>query len=325
MKLDINLFGKLEKIRKSINAQKPNLGVFRENRQSYSKNPFEVELLEKGDIELSAIQIEKEISYPAGLIALGNTQATLYIGNPSYKLEKFLMETKEEPNVTHPKVHVCDCQTLDQMRKNNRFNRYGVNQRNINGYKIQPTEIFSNKLITKSINPKDYTDGMKKALSYCDQEIEEGKMKVKLQICKNCLKFLNYKGYEDCPRDERKNIFENFNLNEFIENYKYIFRCLPLYNDNNFPDAEYTPDWAKVSEQFRRNANWICTSCQVDLSKKRGLLHVHHIDGNKGNNRPSNLEVLCAICHSKKPYHSNMFIKKEEKEIIQNFRNDQDL
>lgn len=35
-----------------------------------------------------------------------------------------------------------------------------------------------------------------------------------------------------------------------------------------------------------------CGYCEM-----KGSLHVHHIDGNRENNDPSNLVVLCANCH----------------------------
>ena len=325
MKLDINLFGELERIRKSINAQKANVGIFREKKQSFSKNPFEIELLEKGDLELSGTELEENVVYPAGLAAIGNTQVTLHILQAIINIETFLEETKEEPTSSTPKIHVCDCRTLQQMRERGRYNRYIATQRQFNGYTLQPSDRKTKELLINAISAENYSEGMKKALTFFKDDNETGKMKMKLQICKNCLDFLNYEEFSDSPRSKKNDIFESFDLENFFENYKHIFRCLPLYNEKNFPEGDYTSDWAKISEEFRRNANWTCSCCQVQLSKRRGLLHVHHKDGIRGNNKPSNLEVLCAICHSKKPYHSSMFIKKEEKENIHNFRNEQDL
>ena len=43
------------------------------------------------------------------------------------------------------------------------------------------------------------------------------------------------------------------------------------------------------------------------LKDNKGFLHVHHKDGIKGNNKPSNLEVLCMLCHREKPFHQKNY------------------
>ena len=56
-------------------------------------------------------------------------------------------------------------------------------------------------------------------------------------------------------------------------------------------------------KQFRENGKWEYTHRRVAEKKVGGKIYpgreVHHIDGNKNNNRPSNLTVLKKSDHSK--------------------------
>lgn len=72
---------------------------------------------------------------------------------------------------------------------------------------------------------------------------------------------------------------------------------------DSHPVNDYTPDWSVVSANYRKEQNYICENCGVDLSSERRLLHVHHKNRDKGDNRKKNLVALCAICHKTQPYH----------------------
>jgi hypothetical protein len=58
----------------------------------------------------------------------------------------------------------------------------------------------------------------------------------------------------------------------------------------------YSADWSKVATHIKDARHWRCESCKFELAGS-SLLMVHHIDRNKTNNEPGNLQVLCAICH----------------------------
>lgn len=62
----------------------------------------------------------------------------------------------------------------------------------------------------------------------------------------------------------------------------------------------YTKDWWKISVVIRDKAGYKCEKCGKDLSQMnlRPFLHVHHRDGNKLDNRRSNLQTLCIECHA---------------------------
>ena len=294
MKLNKDIFQDLEDLRKSIGASKPNIIDLRSVKHSIRNNPIEIQLEEKGQVLLSADEVEKYLSFPAGLATIGNTQVTLHIYQPFEDEEELSL-----PLPRGPKYHISDCETLIQMRKKNRFNRYVTTSKPTGMFIVQPYDRETN--------------------------IRGEEMESSLGVCKVCLKNLNYKRYDEADRVTKNVIFSNFQLDEFFDNFKPIFRTLPLYNKENFPEGNYTKDWARISEETRDKAKWICSSCKVNLYKNRGLLHVHHRDGNRGNNKPSNLEVLCSLCHREKPFHQNMHIKKLEIEKIHLLRREQNI
>ena len=64
----------------------------------------------------------------------------------------------------------------------------------------------------------------------------------------------------------------------------------------------YTLDWQQISREFRKEKEYTCESCgiQIDEPSDRRFIHVHHRSGNKLNNRRNNLECLCVLCHANK-------------------------
>ena len=114
-------------------------------------------------------------------------------------------------------------------------------------------------------------------------------------------------------------VFQGFNIPEFFEHYSSYFEHKP--NLEIDPTKGYTDDWDEVSLKFREQANWKCQDCSVDLSKDRELLHCHHINGVKSDNRSENLQVVCVECHSKKPDHGHMTVTLHNRQRLQQLRN----
>lgn len=55
--------------------------------------------------------------------------------------------------------------------------------------------------------------------------------------------------------------------------------------------------------EIRKRDRYVCQRCGVGQNGKTH--HVHHINGDKADNRPENLVTLCASCHSKATYAQN--------------------
>lgn len=78
--------------------------------------------------------------------------------------------------------------------------------------------------------------------------------------------------------------------------------------------------WSEISTTLRESSHWRCSECSVYLGDNKGLLHVHHKNGNKGDNRKGNLAVLCKECHSKQPNHAHLKLSPQEQKIIDDSR-----
>lgn len=62
----------------------------------------------------------------------------------------------------------------------------------------------------------------------------------------------------------------------------------------------YTKDWEEISQHYREERNFTCEQCGIHIEEMsdRFYMHVHHVNGNKADNRPANMKCLCIRCHS---------------------------
>lgn len=62
----------------------------------------------------------------------------------------------------------------------------------------------------------------------------------------------------------------------------------------------YVKNWPQISEAKRALENYTCEQCgyQANNAFDRRFIQVHHIDGNKLNNKKENLKCLCIRCHA---------------------------
>ncbi|WP_305813707.1 HNH endonuclease [Photobacterium leiognathi] len=192
-------------------------------------------------------------------------------------------------NGTSARFHVSDCSTLQGMRASGRFERYVVTN-NTSGEFLVDT-------------------------SY-------GEKKARLKVCQNCLRKLNYKGCNTTTNIT--SIVQSFNMAEFFATYSSFFPHMPSRRAET-AESGYSDDWSKISSHYRVEKNFECEECKVNMRSNRALLHVHHVNGVKSDNRPSNLRALCIDCHSKQPMHEHMALSHRERQTINDLRKQQGL
>lgn len=246
----------------------------------------------KFDDELSrGIEIAiEDLEQNQGLLSVRGRQVVLFIPDHGKSFENAVSDPGKGR-----RFHIADCKTLDDMRNKKRFERYKVT-----------TDL-------SGLFPIYGTDGFG----------QSAEADVALHACKNCLKKLNYKG-ADNSWTKCAELSASLDLAEFFSTYSSLFRNLPRQMQEK-TKAGYTDDWTSVSQQIRKQASYICEECGVDLSSAKRLLHVHHVNGVKSDNSPSNLKPLCADCHRKEPYHEHMHVRHEETVQINHLRREQGL
>lgn len=169
------------------------------------------------------------------------------------------------------KFHIGWCKTLEKKTNDGTYAKYVVSTRTDGLFLVN---IISNNQIAK-------------------------KAEFPLKVCKNCLRKLNYKNYKNVSPEEQNNIYGNFSLEEFFSIYGNThFNIEPEYTDQGAPENVYSENWNNISKTLKKLKRYKCDSCGISFINHPQEIHVHHIDGNKSNNNPSNLKVLCFDCHA---------------------------
>lgn len=249
--------------------------------QSINAKDMEVDdQLESG---LTNVDLD-EIESIAGLLSYKGRQILLYIPDQGRNIRDALEDAEKGR-----RFHVAECRTIETMRREGRFERF---------------TIITDLSGVFPVSGWDQLSGL-----------VEGR--AELKVCRNCLSFLNYRGYRS-EQGWRRDIAVSFSIDAFFKTYSTQFRHLPKKGTDR--SAGYAADWDGISRRFRESKSWTCEICHVDLGQYPRLLHTHHRDGNKRNNVLSNLQALCIDCHRKQFMHESMAVKKADMVQIQRLR-----
>lgn len=182
--------------------------------------------------------------------------------------------------VRMPKYHLANCQVLEKMRRNSRFGRYVVANRDTGEFQVN--------------------------IIGSDKENQT----VKLNVCQSCLDRIHWHGFslQGMTSGERWCRVTDFSLTDFFTEYpRDLIATRPLHTSMTAPLNDYPKNWGELSKSIRQKRGLRCESCEKTFSQDDSrFLHVHHRNGLKNDNRSANLAVLCIACHAQQPEHGHL-------------------
>lgn len=250
----------------------------------------------KYDVVVDELRVGKDVSLEeidvtSKLLNFKGRHVLLYIADHGSQFEGVMRGTKE----AH-RFHVANCETLTLMRKQGRYQRY-----------VATTDL----------------SGLFKIVGVAENNHKIGREGyITLRVCQNCLKTLNYKNARNGGVFK---IAKTFNVREFFETYASLFKVPPNQREITMQMALYTRDWAEVSRSVRAKADWCCQACKVNLKNHPELLHTHHVNGVKNDNRTENLVALCIGCHRQQPNHAHLDLSHKNMMLLNRLRREQGL
>lgn len=212
----------------------------------------------------------------------------------AYKGQRVLLYIRDQKYGPHReyKFHVAGCRTIDWMFSTGRRNRY---------------------VVTKNLTSEFYV-----VVREGESIRSEGPQK--MNVCKNCLDALNYRGYTQESSWGKLRIYGDFSLEDFFDDYEETtFPTLPDYDEHTAPANVYPANFSQISMQYRRKQNWRCEACGLDLRRHKKWLHTHHINHQRNDNRTSNLRALCLRCHADQPDHDRLKKTPEYQAFVEQY------
>lgn len=224
-----------------------------------------------------------------GPLQIDGQQILLYIKDTGLDRQTLLHHPESSR-----RFHVADCSTLQQMQREKRHKRYVATNRSSGLFRV---------------DARDQDSGV----------VEED-LEAKLYVCKNCLSTLGL-------MEEREG-WPEFSIEAFFRDHETFFPFSPQYTDITAPPSNYPRNWSQFSRIAKEKKDYTCEECGVycgESNRMRSLVHCHHIDGVKRNNRPDNLRVLCAECHCEQPGHGRHPAGHEASAILARLRTQQGI
>ena len=78
--------------------------------------------------------------------------------------------------------------------------------------------------------------------------------------------------------------------------------CARGYSRSKRTEGKFKPVWKRIDKK-------VCQACGF-IPVVAGQMDIDHVDGNRKNNDPSNLMILCANCHRLKTYLNKDYLTK---------------
>jgi len=248
--------------------------------------------LVKGKVLGEDIELD-EIDGSNGVLIYEGYQVMLYIPDQGNAIDSALVDGKGKGV---KRVHVAECRTIIEMRDKGRFhNRY---------------------VVTSRIDGKFSVFGQ----SYTSSKTLEGESD--LSPCINCMKELNVEGYLEKRYQNQRDFIASFSYGRLFESYSSYFKTMPIASADYYSGG-YTSNWASISSDLRNELDYTCEHCGIFLKDHKKLLHAHHVNGNKADNKRENLRALCADCHKKQPHHGHLYVSNEDTLVINRLRREQ--
>jgi hypothetical protein len=131
-----------------------------------------------------------------------------------------------------------------------------------------------------------------------------------LPLCKNCLSMVGeaYKG---------------MTTSDFVEILKQAEESSESNKDSTEVDIfGYVKGWEEISTAYRSLRNYTCERCGIQITNPFDYhyMHTHHRNGDKTDNKQSNLECLCIRCHSEvDENHREKLTRSANRVILEEF------
>lgn len=236
------------------------------------------------------IAIDDVVVDARGLLSYQGQRVLIYIKD-TRQTEFTLLNERENSK----RFHFRECRKILEMKQINRFARYVAIARDDGLFPVFSTEI----------------DGTSRELE------------APLGPCKYCLREHNYEDYASQTVGNKKRIWSAFAVAKFFEQFSSQIDTMPPDQSSRAKPDTYGPGWTVLSREIRRRRGWICEQCGVNLEQHQALLHVHHANGRRDDNRNANLKVLCEVCHCEQPLHRGMHVAQAARATIMRLRQEQ--